>query len=168
MPQLPGGRHIAVKADSLFALCDDAQRGFRVHELMSIESSEQLMNYIDVIFFKAAGTDYKQPQTARGSNAPPEGLVPYRSGYTVISIQDKLGEWIKEDRAAFLDFISDPRTQEYFNQLLIELEKYKQRLFKHGNLVTRIQIGWWKTGCHPLQPDVWEEETGINERKRHN
>lgn len=168
MPQLPGGRHIAIRPSSLHKLCEEVKNGFRVHELMSIENTESLLNYIDVVFFRT-GKDADNPvNIANGSDAPPEDLTPYLSGFTVNTFQEELTAWPKADRDAFLAFLESAKAQKYFDELLQLLDEYKEELFSHGRLATAAQIGWWKTGCHPLQPDVFEEETGINTRKRMN
>lgn len=168
MPQLPGGRHIAIQPESLNNLCERVKTGFRVHELMSIESREHLLNYIDVVFFKPKEPADIPGSLAQGSDIPPENMTPYLSGFTVNTFQEELTTWPKTDRDAFLAFLQEPRFRKYCDDLLQLLDEYKEELYAHGCLATRAQIGWWKIGCHPMQPDVFEEETGINTRKRMN
>lgn len=168
MPQLPGGRHIAIQPESLNKLCERVKTGFRVHELMSIESREHLLNYIDILFFKPKEPGEIPGSTAQGSDFPPEDMTPYLSGFTVNTFQEELTTWPKADRVAFLAFLESAKVQKYFDELLQLLDEYKEELFRHGSLATAVQIGWWRIDCHPLQPDVFEDETGINTRRRMN
>ena len=126
--------------------------GFRVHELMAIEKSVELLPYVNVLYFKPAGEavthDYHEK-----SGKIPAGWRPYQSGFTLVSIREEVKQWPAEDQLAFAEFLTGAFCQGYLHSMLRDVEKIKSALLEGGPHVARTQAWWWKLGIHPLQTE---------------
>lgn len=152
MPQLPSGCHIAIGTDNLCRLLETVATGFRVHELMAIDEPAHLSPYLDVYYFRPAGPDDNTIEYTDAALTPPDGLVPYSSGHTLATIHKEWEQWPAEDRQAFVEFLGEPRFNDYLNSLFKYIEEYKQTLRDSGPFATQVQAHWWDADIHPLQP----------------
>ena len=157
MPQLPGGRHIAICADSVHELIERAARGLGTHELMAIESVAQLRPYIDVLYFRPGDDTETHSRVADGSNRLPIGWVSFRSGFTLATIEPEQARWAEEDRCAFEEFLQLERTRRFIQELLAYVQAAKVAILERGPFLARVLALWWHAGVHPLQPGGQDE-----------
>jgi len=131
MPCLPSGLHFAIDPSPLQQLVEDAFQGTSVHQLMAIKDCSDLFGHINILYFKQRAEDSRGYQFAGESIAPPEGLEPYPSGFTLLSISGEVKKWSEADRSAFIDFLNEERTEEYFKSLIRSLEEAQKTLLSH-------------------------------------
>jgi len=152
MPELPSGRHFALGTGPLSELLESVTDGFRIHELMAIETPEDLSRYLEIYYFRPCGEDEEATEYTEASLTPPDGMIPYRSGQTLKTISGEWSRWPDEDRQAFVDFLNEPRFRDYLNDLFDYVEEFRQTIRDSGPFAARVQAHWWDAGCHPLQP----------------
>lgn len=121
MPQLPSGRKIAIDATRLNEMAELNAQTVQRYPIHRVKTLTDLYPFIDVIFFKETPED--TPATvgyAPGAQNLEEiaPLYPYRSGFTLATLQDELPNWSAEDQQAFADFLQEPRTQIHLQELL--------------------------------------------------
>jgi len=153
MPQLPSGLHIALDSSPIQTLLDNAIKGFKTHELMAIESIDQLFSHIDILYFRSRKDKSKEILLATFSMVPPENLEPYQSGYNLKTIKEEFDKWDNQDQRAFLDFLNEKRINNQLECLLDAIKKCQQYLLEHPDSIQGLLATWWKLGCHPLQED---------------
>jgi hypothetical protein len=151
MPCLPSGLHFAIDPSPLSQLVEGALQGAFVHELMAIKDCGDIFRHIDVLYFKQRAEDPGEYRFAAESIARPEGLEPYPSGFTLLSISGEVKKWSEADRSAFIDFLNEDRTEEFFKSLIRSVEEAQKNLLSHPGTLPGMLATWWKLGCHPLQ-----------------
>lgn len=124
--------------------------GLGVNELMAIGQPEDLVPYLEIYYFRAAGPEETAIEYTDAALTPPDGLVPYRSGYTLGTIRTEWEQWPAEDRQAFIEFLADPSFSEYLYSLFTYVARYKRTLCDHGLSAARTRRR--DTGSHPLPP----------------
>ena len=151
MPCLPSGLHFAIDPSPLRELVEGALQGAFVHDLMAIKDCCGIFRYVAVLYFKQRVEDPGEYQFAAGSIARPEGLEPYPSGFTLLSISGEVTKWSEADRSAFIAFLNEDRTEEYFKSLIGSVEEAQKTLLSNPGTLPGLLATWWKLGCHPLQ-----------------
>ncbi len=155
MPQLPSGKHIALYPDSLYEILEEAFSGIKVHELMSINKHEDLFKYVEVLYFRIQSEDEEREERYFSfSLVPPEGLMPYSSGYNLITIQEELKNWEYCDQKAFIDFLNSKRTEHFFHEIISMVQQCQEQLLKQPTTLQGMLATWWKLGIHPLQDKI--------------
>lgn len=102
MPKLPSGRHVAITAKRIADLAHQYEETGEPEEIGRARSSEDLKQFIDVLYFREAepgGPAYLEL---------PTGFEPYPSGFTLATIEEEMRSWPKEDREAFHAFLRRP------------------------------------------------------------
>ena len=153
MPQLPSGRHVGLDPSPVDALWKDALQAQRVHQLMDIESVDDLLPFVDVIYFRDQDTseDWSKRMHEGADQLPPR-LEPYPSGFNLLSIPDELVNWSAEDQAAFQVFVDRARSSGFLDEMLARVQEYKKDVAENGHKLARLLAAWWRAGVHPLQP----------------
>ena len=77
MPQLPSGLHFAFNTGPLVRLIEGAVKGIFVHDLMAIETVDDLFEYIDIFYFRPKSEQYKEWEYGVWSTVPPQDLEAY-------------------------------------------------------------------------------------------
>lgn len=145
MPQLPSGRHVGILCLTPDEIAKKVSRdhpevslltlGMKVKEINSLDA---IKPFINVLFLREAKTTNDQPLDAR-SQAIPEGLEPYESGYTLADQDQLIADWSDEDKQAFTDFLESDKIASYFQDVLNQMKttgtQYQQNLFGLMNKV---------------------------------
>lgn len=121
MPQLPSGRKIAIDATRLSKMAELNAQTVQRYSIHRVKTITDLYPFIDVIFFK--DTPEGTPSTvgyAPGAQNLEEiaQLYPYRSGFTLATLDEEAHTWPPEDRQAWTDFLQEPRTQAHLQEVL--------------------------------------------------
>lgn len=153
MQQLPSGRHIAIGTDSLNGLLESVATGFRIHELMSIQAPEHLSPYLDIYYFRPADANDPAIEYTDAALTPPDGFSPYKSGHTLATLHADWQTWTADDRQAFVEFLAEPRFNDYLNNLFTFIERYKQNLHDSRPFASRVPAHGLGAGIYPRQPD---------------
>lgn len=152
MPQLPSGKHIGLYPNPLHEILEEAYNGFKVHELMMIKQQEDLFQYIEVLYFKLKEeSEFRDDRYFSFSVVPPEELMPYPSGFNLISIQDELKNWEDRDKKSFVNFLNSKRTEHFFEEIIQTVQDVQNELLDNPTTLQGILATWWKLGIHPLQ-----------------
>lgn len=152
MPQLPSGRHVALDPSPLQDLVSSAYSKISTHELMEIESTNQLFSYINILYFLPKDNNSKL-SLATFSMGLPEGLAPYYSGFNLVTIKNEMNNWVEKDKKAFISFLNETRTNLFLENILQTIQKYQNELMEHPHSLQGMLAQWWKLGIHPLQED---------------
>ncbi len=162
MPQLPSGKHIAIQANRIDEMYDEAFNGTQAHKLMQIEDIEDLYPYVDVIYFEGDSDYVNAEDGAPGSIAMPDGLRPVNSGFTLATILQDIANWCEEDRKYFSDHLRSERVVGLLNSILGDVKQKQVMLLEEGPELGRLLAMYWRAGVHPLQeeqespPNKWE------------
>jgi len=158
MPQLPGGRQIAISPEPLNALLMQANHFGNIHKVMAIKSVDDLLRYIDVLRLVPeadAGGESLETNFTSDSLPVPAGLVCVPSGHHLSDWKAYAADWPEEDKAAFLEFLSGraaPLLDEYLEAVVSTQEKLRGA----EDFLTKVLVGWWEAGCHPAQEEGWD------------
>ena len=139
MPQLPSGRHVGILCltpDDIIKKFSHSHPdaslltlGMKVKEIDSIKA---LKPYITVMFFQHSDTTNNQPLDSR-SQAIPDGLESYDSGYTLDQQEQFTADWSREDMQAFDEFLKSEKSANYFQDVLNLIVRigtqYQENLF---------------------------------------
>lgn len=152
MPKLPSGRHVGLDSSPLEKIVYEAYHGIEPHELMAIDSIPCIFSHINVLFFRPSRTN-EYLLLSEESITPQDKLESYFSGFNLISIKSELKNWCYEDQQAFIDFLNEPRTNNFFESLLKEIISYQVKLTEQPTTTQGMLALWWKLGIHPLQDE---------------
>lgn len=159
MPQLPGGRHVAINATPLAALLDDANNPVNAQKIMAINSPHDLEAYIEVIFLmpEAEAADRGFDTEFINNSLPrPPGLFAVRSGFCLSDWPVLTRDWNDEDKVAFREFI-DGRGAETFDRCMAEVGIAQDAMRNASEMTAKILAAWMAAGCHPAQEEGWAE-----------
>jgi hypothetical protein len=154
MPRLPSGRHVAVDSSPLQELVDGAYQGKFVHVLMAITEIEHLFPHVNVLYFRPKSGKEGETPVSTHSNALPEDLEPFPSGYNLTTIHAECELWPGEDQVAFSEFLNDSKRRVFFEEILAAIRDHQERLLAQPTTVPGLMAHWWKQGCHPLQEEA--------------
>jgi hypothetical protein len=117
-----------------------------------IQKPQDLFSYIEVLYFKLRkDSKLREDKYFTFSMVPPEELMPYPSGYNLITIQNEIKNWEYCDQKAFIDFLNSKRTENFLNKLTHTVEEVRNQLLDNPSSLQGMLATWWKLGCHPLQ-----------------
>ena len=159
MPQLPGGRHVAIHAKPLADLLGDANNPANVHKIMAIASHHDLEAYIEVIFLvpeAEAGDQVHASKFFDNSLPRPPGLVSFRSGYCISDWPVLTKDWSDPDKLAFREFLN-VRGVAVYDDWLAQVRLAQESMRKSSEMTTNILAAWMAAGCHPAQEEGWAE-----------
>lgn len=154
MPQLPSGRHVALDPSALQTIVDGAFEGIAAHELMAIESENDLFSHIMVLYFRPKPGEGSPLPLAKGSLAPPQDLEPYQSGFNLVTIKEEWERWDDDDKRAFVRFLRDGRTGEFLENILQTVKTLQEDLLSRPTTIQGTLATWWRLGIHPLQDPI--------------
>ena len=158
MPQLPGGRHVAINTTPLSALLGDAGNPGNVHKIMAIAAFKDLDAYIEVLFLVPAIAPAAQlpaPELRSGSMPCPPGLVLVDSGYRLSDWSELTQDWDEPDKTAFRDFLNGPAAA-LFAESMIEVRRTQEAMRVSPKFMTRLLTASCDCGCHPAQEGGWD------------
>lgn len=108
MPQLPSGLHFALVPGLIDYYMDQAHKGLDDKGLLKAQSVLDLFEFVRVDYFRKRTPD-DEPSDAiavEGGAPLPEDLLPYYSGFTLLSIRQEFLKWSDADRKEFWEFVT--------------------------------------------------------------
>lgn len=151
MPQLPSGQHIGLDPSPLQSIVNNAYDGIQAHELMAIETMDQLFKHINILFYRANDNGNDGYSLSELSIKAPDGFIAYESGYNLVTIKGVFDQWGQKDQCAFLEFLNESRTNSFFEAIFESIVKYQKGLTDNPSTLQGLLAMWWKLGVHPLQ-----------------
>lgn len=157
MPQLPSGRHVAVRAEPLETLLRRANELHNVPRVLAVRCAADLMPWIELN--ELVAPRLASPQAVRfelvgPSEHPPAGLLVQGTGV-------RLHEWSRlalaepADEHALREWVASDRMQSYLGELLATVRRVQQALRGAVEPAIHLQCALFDQNRHPCQTEHW-------------
>ena len=107
---------------------------------MAIGDLKHLQQHINILYFRPpSDASAETILYTQESDTPPSDLVPYPSGFTLLTIREPLSTWPAADQKAFADFMDEPRNHEFMEKLMNAVVDAQQRIVIERGLPTPFE-----------------------------